>query len=217
MTIRVAIVEDLVDVRTGLVALIDGAEGFVCAGHWGDAEAALSGMLRQAPDVVLMDIGLPGIDGIEAARRIRTGHPQIQVMMLTVYEDDTRIFESLRAGANGYVLKTTPPAQLLEAIRSLQAGGSPMSSRIARRVVDFFHQAPRGPDPAAGLTAREREILDLLVQGFRYREIGERLGISLDTVRTHIRHIYEKMQVQSRTEATSRYLRWEGRGDGAPG
>lgn len=212
--IRVMVVEDLADVREGLVALVASAEGYCSVGDFGDAETALGVLPVIRPDVVLMDIGLPGIDGIEAARRIRDSHPAVQVMMLTVYEDETRIFDSLRAGATGYVLKTTPADRLLPAIASLHAGGSPMSSSIARRVVGFFHQAERPRDPAADLTTREREILDLLVEGYRYREIGEQLGISLDTVRTHIRHIYEKMQVRSRTEATARVLRWEGGGGG---
>ncbi len=209
MTIRVMIVEDMAHVRQGLVALVATANGFGLAGEHSSAESALAAIPATRPDVVLMDIGLPGMNGIEAAHRIRREWPAVQVMMLTVYEDEARIFESLRAGATGYVLKTTPTEQLLDAIRLLHAGGSPMSSSIARQVVGFFHQAERHTDPAADLTPREREILAQLVDGFRYREIGERLGISLDTVRTHIRHIYEKMQVRSRTEATSRYLRWE--------
>jgi DNA-binding NarL/FixJ family response regulator len=196
------------DVRRGLVTLVTGADGFAAVSDHGDAESALTVLPRIAPDVVLMDIGLPGMDGIEATMRIRDTHPSVQVMMLTVYADDARIFESLRAGANGYVLKTTPAAALLDAIASVHAGGSPMSSTIARRVVGFFHEAPHAPDPTAELTPRERDILALLVEGFRYREIGAQLGIALDTVRTHIRHIYEKMQVRSRTEATARYLRW---------
>lgn len=208
--IRVVVVEDLPDVRGGLVALLAGADGFCTVGDFGDAASALGMMHVLRPDVVLMDIGLPGMDGIEAARRMRELQPGIQIMMLTVYEDETRIFDSLRAGATGYVLKTTPADRLLPAIASLHAGGSPMTSSIARRVVGFFHQAERPPDPAADLTGREREILGLLVEGYRYREIGEQLEISLDTVRTHIRHIYEKMQVRSRTEATARMLRWEG-------
>ena len=209
MTIRVMIVEDMPHVRSGLVALVTSAPGYAMAGDFATAEPALAAIPDSHPDVVLMDIGLPGINGIEAAHRIRRDHALVQVMMLTVYEDETRVFESLRAGATGYVLKTTPADQLLEAIARLHAGGSPMSSSIARQVVSFFHHAGQEVDPAANLTAREREILDLLVEGFLYREIGERLGIALDTVRTHIRHIYEKMQVRSRTEATSRYLRWE--------
>jgi DNA-binding NarL/FixJ family response regulator len=206
--IRVSIVEDVADVRRGLVALIAAADGFVAASDHGDAESALDALSRVRPDVVLMDIGLPGMDGMEATLRIRNEHPEVQIIMLTVYADDARIFESLRAGANGYVLKTTPATALLESIASVHAGGSPMSSTIARRVVGFFHAVPRAPDPTAELTPRERDILALLVEGFRYREIGAQLGITLDTVRTHIRHIYEKLQVRSRTEATARVLRW---------
>jgi DNA-binding NarL/FixJ family response regulator len=209
--IRVVVVEDQVDVRRGLARLIESADGFDCVGDFGDADSALQRLGTLRPDVVLMDIGLPGTNGIEATRRIRATGSGPQVMMLTVYEDESRIFESLTAGATGYVLKTTPPDELLNQIAVLHHGGSPMSSSIARRVVEVFHRAPRAADPAADLTPREREILDLLVDGYRYKEIGQRLTISLDTVRTHIRHIYEKMQVRSRSEATARYLRWEGR------
>lgn len=204
--IRVAIVEDRDDVRQGLAFLVEGAEGFRCTGAYADAESALAELERAEPDVVLMDIGLPGMSGIDAVPLIRERKPRTQVMMLTVYEDESRVFDSLRAGATGYVLKKTPPAQLLEWIAVLHQGGSPMSSQIARRVVEVFQRAPARPDPTSELTAREREILELLVRGFRYREIGKQLFISLDTVRTHIRHIYEKMQVRSRTEATARYL-----------
>jgi DNA-binding NarL/FixJ family response regulator len=127
-------------------------------------------------------------------------------MMLTVYEDDDHVFEALRSGATGYVLKTTPPDELLEAIRQLHAGGSPMSSGIARRVVETFHRPPLAPEDEAPLTPREEEVLALLVQGYRYREIAERLFVSIDTVRTHVRHVYEKMHVRSRAEATIKYL-----------
>jgi DNA-binding NarL/FixJ family response regulator len=211
MTIRVAIVEDQDEVRRGLGYVVASAEGFVVAGEFADAESALARLDQCAPDVVLMDIGLPGMNGIDAVRLIRQRRPATSVMMLTVYEDESRIFDSLRAGATGYVLKTTPTARLLEAITALHQGGSPMSSQIARRVVELFHQ-PGTADPAGDLTPREREILELLAGGYRYKEIGTRLTISLDTVRTHIRHIYEKMQVRSRTEATARYLKWGGRG-----
>lgn len=205
MDIRVAIVEDGEEVRNGLAFLVDTADGFCCAGEFADAESALASIDSAAPDVVLMDIGLPGMDGIEATRRIRQQRPTTQVMMLTVYEDDARIFDSLRAGATGYVLKKTPPAQLLEWIGVLHRGGSPISSQIARRVIGAFYSPAPARDATADLTPREREILELLVRGYRYGEIGERLFISLDTVRTHIRHIYEKMQVRSRAEAAARF------------
>lgn len=211
MDIRVAIVEDREDVRDGLAFLVDHAPGFACAGSFRDAESALAEIARIGADVVLMDIGLPGLDGIEATRRIRERPGAPQVMMLTVYEDEARIFDSLRAGATGYVLKKTPSDQLLEWIGVLHRGGSPMSSQIARRVVELFHKPQPARDGTAELTARERELLELLVRGYRYREIAEQLFISLDTVRTHIRHIYEKMQVRSRAEAAARYHGMEDR------
>lgn len=206
MCIRVAIVEDRSEVRQGLAYLIGGSEGFDCVATFEDAEAALAAMEVLKVDVVLLDIGLPGMSGIEALPQIKEKQPRAQVMMLTVYEDDDRIFQSLQAGATGYVLKKTPPAQLLDNIKTLQAGGSPMSSRIARRVVETFHKPTASREVEKALTAREQEILELLVQGYRYREIAEALFVSLDTVRTHIRHIYEKLHVRSRTEAAMKYL-----------
>lgn len=211
--IAVAIIEDRRDVRDGLHYLIDLSEDCRVSGAYADAEAALAAFPTNRPQVVLMDIELPGIDGIEATRRIKSTWPEIQVMMLTVYEDDERVFRSLEAGATGYVLKKTPPAQLVRDIATVHAGGSPMSSGIARRVVQTFHaRTTEGRDiDVASLTPREEEILALLAKGFRYREIAEHLFISLDTVRTHIRHIYEKLQVRSRTEATVKYLTGWGR------
>jgi DNA-binding NarL/FixJ family response regulator len=203
--IRVAVVEDQDEVREGLALLVRTSPGFTCVGAFGDAEGVLDQLPRLHPDVLLMDIGLPGMDGIEATRRIRDAHPDVQVMMLTVYEDEARIFRSLRAGATGYVLKTTPPRQLLDSITTLHRGGSPMSSSIARRVVEEFQRPAPSEESTAALTPREREILELVVRGYRYREIGKELFISLDTVRTHIRHIYEKMHVRSRGEAVARY------------
>lgn len=192
--------------REGLGYLIDASEGLVCVGTYEDAESALAVLAGHNVDVVLMDIGLPGMLGTEAVKRLRADHPRIQVMMLTVYEDDDHVFASLQNGASGYVLKTTPPAELLDAITRIHAGGSPMSSGIARRVVETFHRAPLTEAEEEPLTEREQEILDLLAQGYRYREIAEQLFISIDTVRTHIRHIYEKMHVRSRAEATLKYL-----------
>ncbi len=205
--IRVAIVEDRSDVRQGLAELLGARPGFASAGAFESAELALAAFDIETADVVLMDIELPGISGIDATREIRQRWPDMQVMMLTVYEDDERIFRSLQAGATGYVLKKTRPDQLVRDIETLHAGGSPMSTGIARRVVETFH----GPPSAAGetlepLTGREHEILALLAKGYRYREIADRLVISLDTVRTHIRHVYEKLHVRSRTEATVKFL-----------
>jgi DNA-binding NarL/FixJ family response regulator len=206
--IRVAIVEDRADVRFGLASLVGGAPGYACIGAYESAERAMDALRTSTADVLLMDIELPGMSGIDAAREVKKRWPSIQVMMLTVYEDDDRIFRSLQAGATGYVLKKTPPAELVRLIALLHEGGSPMSSAIARRVVETFHghaEPASGSDDA--LTSRENEILALLAQGHRYREIAEQLAISLDTVRTHIRHIYEKLQVRSRTEATVKYLK----------
>lgn len=206
-SIKVAIVEDREEVRAGLAYLIDGSPGFDCVGAFDCAEDAISGMHELEVNVALMDIGLPGMNGIEAVRIIKEKWPHVQLMMLTVYEDDERMFKSLKAGATGYVLKKTPPAKLLQNIQSLHEGGSPMSSQIARRLVESFHQPEQKPaTKEEELTPREEEILGLLAQGFRYKEIAEQLFISLDTVRTHIRHIYEKMHVRSRTEATIKYL-----------
>lgn len=205
--VRVIIVEDRAEVREGLSALVNRSDRCRCVAAYSDAEQAILALGRGGVDVVLMDIELPGMSGIEATREIKARWPEIQIMMLTVYEDDDRIFRSLEAGATGYVLKTTPPPQLLLDIQLLSEGGSPMSSGIARRVVETFHQTARNAAEVDPLTARERETLSLLAQGYRYREIAERLGITFDTVRTHIRHIYEKMHVRSRTEATVKYLK----------
>lgn len=206
--IRVALVEDDASVREGLAFLIDGSPGLACVGSFGDAERCLAASPRLSAEVILMDIDLPGMSGIEATRLLRRRESPPLVVMLTVYADDEQIFQSLRAGACGYLMKTTPPAQLVDAITTVRRGGSPMSEAIARRIVASFHgPAPPVADPAlAELTPRESEVLELLSRGFRYREIGERLGIGLETVRTHIRHIYEKLEVRSRTEATARYL-----------
>ncbi len=208
--VRVAIVEDDAGVREGLAFLVDGSPGLCCVGAFGDAEAYLAVEQRLGVEVVLMDIDLPGMSGIEAVRRLRglvaAGSQRALAVMLTVYGDDEQIFQSLQAGACGYLLKTTPPAQLVDAIQSVHRGGSPMSEAIARRVVESF-QRSAGTDPSvATLTRREGEVLDLLSRGLRYREISERLNISLETVRTHIRHIYEKLEVSSRTQATAKYL-----------
>lgn len=208
--VRVAIVEDDAGVREGLSFLIEGSPGLHCAGSFDRAEAFLDaqGAIRSA--VVLMDIDLPGISGIEAVRRLRQRQRQQQtvplVMMLTVYGDDEQIFQSLAAGACGYLLKTTPPAQLVEAILSVARGGSPMSEAIARRVVASFREPSSKEVSLNALTQREGEVLDLLSRGLRYREIAERLHIGLETVRTHIRHIYDKLEVCTRTQAAAKYL-----------
>jgi len=207
MAIRVSIVEDSNQVRSTLARLINKAEGFECVGQHANAEAALEGLPREKPDVVLMDINLPGMNGVECVRRLKQILPGTQVMMLTVYEDTENIFNALAAGATGYLLKRTPRAELLQAIREVYQGGSPMTAHIARKVVQSFQRVPSSPQPAENLSPREQEVLNYLSQGFLYKEIADKLGISYETVHTYIRRIYEKLQVRTRTEAVAKYLR----------
>jgi DNA-binding NarL/FixJ family response regulator len=208
MPIRVAIVEDSQDVREGLAWLFGNSKEFACVGACSSGEEALKTLPKAAPDVVLMDIGLPGISGIECLTRLRQLCPKLQVSMLSVYEDEERIFESLTAGATGYLLKKTLPREILDAVRDLHHGGSPMSSQIARKVLNAFRQDRRSRKATAAadascaeLCTREREILELLAKGYRYKEIADSLGITIHTVRTFIRRMYEKLEVHSRTEA----------------
>jgi DNA-binding NarL/FixJ family response regulator len=205
-TIRIAVVEDDKTVREGLQMLLSGSPGFSCVAAYGNGEDAVAGLPEVKPDVVLMDIHLPGISGIECILALKDQKLAGQFIMLTVFEDADAIFHSLSAGASGYLLKQTPPAKLLEAIQDVFRGGSPMSGEIARKVVQSF-QHPL-PDYAAanGLTKREEEILTYLVKGYFYKEIAGLLFISVETVRTHIRNIYEKLQVRTRSEAILKYL-----------
>ena len=201
MKIRVGIVEDTRDIREGLAMLINASEGFVCTHACPDAEDALEKLIVNPPDVVLMDINLPGMLGPECVRKLKPVCPNTQFMMCTVYEEDEHIFESLKSGATGYILKKTPPDKLLEAITDIHNGGSPMTGGIARKVMSSFVPAA----PASNeLSSREFEILEALAKGFRYKEIADKLFISIDTVRSHIRNIYEKLQVHSRTEALNK-------------
>lgn len=203
--IQVAIVEDIREIKEGLELLIDSSEGFRCIKTYSNAEEAMEGLPQIIPDVVLMDINLPGINGIEAVRFLKPKIPSTQFIMSTVYEDDENIFESLKAGASGYLLKKTAPSKILESITEVFNGGSPMSSQIARKVIGSFQQKNSIEDSSI-LTQREKEILKLLARGLRYKEIAAELTISIDTVRTHTRHIYEKLQVQSRIEAINKVL-----------
>lgn len=207
--IRIAIVEDDPLIRGGLRMLIDGSDGFDCVGAYASGEEALSNIPGVRPDVVLMDIHLPGISGTECTRALTANEPHPLVMMLTMFEDDESIFAALRAGATGYLVKKTPPAKLLEAVTDLRNGGSPMTGRIARRVIEAIGKTEAPPTSSASdvLSLREREVLDHLAKGLRYKEIADALFISIDTVRTHIRNIYEKLQVRSRTEALNKTLR----------
>jgi DNA-binding NarL/FixJ family response regulator len=207
MAITVSIVEDNDQLRGTLARVINRSPGFQCVGDHASAEAALEALPKENPNVVLMDINLPGINGVECARRLKQSMPQTQVMMLTVYEDTENIFNALAAGASGYMLKRTPSAELLAAIQQVNQGGSPMTAHIARKVVQSFQKAPTSPQPTEDLSPREREVLDCLSHGFLYKEIAEKLGISYETVHTYIRRIYEKLQVRTRTEAVAKFLR----------
>jgi RNA polymerase sigma factor (sigma-70 family) len=200
-SIRVALVEDDSQVRDRLVSLIDSSPGFQCAAACATAEEALQRLPTLSPDVVLMDIHLPGMSGIECIRRLKQQQPQLQITMLTVFEDHDRIFQSLAAGASGYLLKQTPPGKLLEAIAELHRGGSPMSAQIARQVVEAFQRPASDQAGGENLTPREQEIIQLLARGYLYKEIADQLGLSVETVRTHLHRIYEKLHVHTRTEA----------------
>ncbi len=203
--IKVAIVEDDPKAREILVDWINRAEGFRCVSYHGSGEDALAGMPAHRPEIVLMDINLPGINGPECVRRLKPLLPETQFMMLTVYEDSDHIFQALQAGAAGYLLKQTPRATLINALREIKAGGSPMTANIARKVVKAFHQLSAPEPPAVDLSTRESEVLQLLAQGYLYKEIADQLGISLPTVNTYIRRIYEKLHVCSRAQAIAKF------------
>jgi DNA-binding NarL/FixJ family response regulator len=206
MNIRVAIVEDNDSIRESLALILDGSPGLQCCGAWRTAEAALENLPRKPADVVLMDINLPGQSGIECVRRLKSVLPKLQIIMLTIEDDSRKVFESLKAGASGYLLKNLPPAQILEAVEEVHRGGSPMSSQIARLLVQQFQQSGRRNDEMAHLTPREEEVLSLAVKGYRSKEIADALSLSTQTVQTHFRNLYEKLHVRSRVEAVARYL-----------
>jgi DNA-binding NarL/FixJ family response regulator len=207
MAITVSIVEDNEQLRATLARVIARAGGFECLSHYPSAEAALVHLPQDAPQVVLMDINLPGINGVECVRQLKQKLPSVHVIMLTVYEDTENIFNALAAGAMGYMLKRTPRDELLAAIRDVLKGGSPMTAHIARKVVQSFQRPAPAAAPTENLSQREREVLDYLSQGFLYKEIADKLGISYETVHTYIRRIYEKLQVRTRTEAVAKFLR----------
>jgi DNA-binding NarL/FixJ family response regulator len=206
MAINVSIVEDDRETRESLFDLINGAPGLRCLGSYPTGEAALRNAAAQPPDVALVDINLPGMNGIECVAKLKTQLPSLQVLMLTTYEDSDLIFNSLRAGARGYLLKNMPPTELVQAVAQVHAGGAPMSMRIARKVVDYFFQIEHSASEVEQLTKREHEILALLAKGCLYKEIGDNLGICMSTVQTHIQHIYEKLHVQSRTDAVRKFF-----------
>lgn len=204
--IKVVIVEDLAEVAEGLTAFIQQDEALQLLATYRTAEAAALELPLLKPDIVIMDINLPGMTGIECVRKIKVLEPSIQFMMFTVYENNDQVFEALKAGASGYLLKKTPPLQIIESIKELQQGGSPMSASIARKLVTLFvdqHTVKATPE-AAVLTPREKEVLNLIAKGLLYKEIAEQLGISFHTVRQHIGKIYEKLHVQNKTEAINK-------------
>jgi len=205
--ISVCIVEDNRDILQALEQIIMMADGYELLGSYTSAEDALTGIPDQHPNVVLMDINLGKMNGIECVRRIKPEHPEILFMMCTVYEEDEKIFEALAAGANGYILKKTTPSKMLEAIKELNEGGAPMSSQIARKVVNAFQKIPDGTHTQIDtLSNREAEILELLAKGLLYKEIAAQLFIAQETVRKHVYHIYEKLHVNNRIEAVNKYF-----------
>jgi DNA-binding NarL/FixJ family response regulator len=207
MSIAVSIVEDDPGVRSSLVKLINSSPGYRCVSQHSSAENALEEIPKLKPDVTLMDINLPGLNGVECVRKLKPQTPRTQIIMLTVYQNPDNIFKALAAGATGYLLKQTPPAELLAAIRDVNDGGSPMSGHIARKIVQSFQELPAAAlNPGDALSPREAEVLDLLAKGFLYKEIADQMKISYATVHTHIRHVYEKLHVRSRTEAVAKHL-----------
>ncbi|RME96405.1 MAG: DNA-binding response regulator [Verrucomicrobia bacterium] len=209
METQVSLIEDEAGLRRELVALVEGVPGFRCLAAYPDAESALADLERRKPDLIFLDINLPGMSGIDCLRRLKQRWPDLPVVMLTVYEDSDTLFASLLAGADGYLVKRTPRPRLIEALREVCAGGAPMSRRIARKVVEYFHQVrqtpPRNPELET-LTPREYEILEMLSRGLTQKEIAARLDISFWTVQTHIRRIYKKLHVHSCAHAVARFL-----------
>ncbi|MDB6133235.1 MAG: DNA-binding response regulator [Verrucomicrobiales bacterium] len=204
--IRVALVEDNARLREQLSDFIAASDGFACVAAFPTAEAALQGLPKTAPDVVLMDIELPKMSGVDCVARLRELMPEVSVVMLTVYDNSSHIFKALENGASGYLLKRTPPVELLRSIADVCHGGAPMNSHIARLVVQSFHRRGASPRPTENLTPREEEILRLVAKGFINKEIAEELGIALETVRQHLKNCYSKLHVRTRTEAAMRLL-----------
>src|SRR5215204_583543 len=204
--IRTAIVEDQRQIREGLTTLIDRTNGYRCTGSFRTMEEALEGIKREVPDIALCDLGLPGMSGIEGIRILKERYPQLQLLVLTIYDDDDRIFDALCAGACGYLLKRTPPARLLESLREAVSGGAPMSPEVANRVITLFREI-RPPERANyQLTPHETRLLKLLVEGHNYTTAAVELGVSFNAIKFHMRHIYEKLQVHSKSEAVSKAL-----------
>ena len=205
--IKTAVVEDMKDIREGLTTLINFTNGFRCTGSYRSMEEALARLDADVPDVLLSDIGLPGMSGIEGIRIIKERFPQMQIIMLTVYDDDDRIFDALCAGASGYLLKRTPPAKLLENIREAMSGGAPVSPEVASRVIRFFREFHNPEREDYELTPHEIRLLKLLTEGYNYQTAAEKLGVSYNTIKFHVRNIFDKLQVHSKSEAVVKAMR----------
>ena len=205
--ISFSIVDDDKSLRQSIASFVNRSAGFRCVSSYGSGEAALKRLPAERPDVVLMDINMAGMDGIECVERLKAVAPDIQIVMLTVYEDTEKIFKALAAGASGYLLKRLTPSKLLQAIREVHEGGSPMSASIARKVVASFQTTASSRQRLAQLSPREQMILERLAKGLTYQAIADELNISVNTIRSHLRRVYEKLHVQSRTEAVAKYLR----------
>jgi DNA-binding NarL/FixJ family response regulator len=205
--IKTAVVEDMKDIRDGLTTLINFTEGFRCTGSYRSMEEALARIDADVPDVLLSDIGLPGMSGIQGIRIIKERYPEMQVLMLTVYDDDDRIFDALCAGASGYLLKRTPPAKLLDSIREAMSGGGPVSPEVASRVIKFFREFHNAEREDYDLTPHETRLLKLLTEGYNYQTASEKLGVSYNTIKFHVRHIFDKLQVHSKSEAVVKAMR----------
>ena len=205
MLISFAIVEDQVELRTNLVEWLSRAPGLSCVGTYSTGEEALKHLPKLYPDVVLMDINLPGMGGIQCVSRLKQFLPETDVLMLTTYDNAEMIFDSIRAGATGYMLKNQPREELVQALQQVRAGGSPMSLKIARKVISHFQAPKKHGDEIEQLTNREQEILRLLTKGYLYKEIADHLGVTLSTIQTHIAAVYTKLHVHSRTEAAMKF------------
>jgi DNA-binding NarL/FixJ family response regulator len=204
--IKTAVVEDMRDIRDGLTTLINFTEGFECTGSYRSMEETIAKISGKIPDVLLSDIGLPGMDGIEGIRILKELYPQMTILMLTVYDDDERIFDALCSGASGYLLKRTPPAQLMANIREAVSGGAPMSPEVASRVIKLFREFRPQGKIEHDLTPHETRLLKLLVDGHNYTTAAAHLGVSFNTIKFHMRHVYEKLQVHSKSEAVAKAL-----------
>jgi DNA-binding NarL/FixJ family response regulator len=207
MPIKIALVEDNKELREGLEQLIEGTRGFQCVGAYSRCSMLLEELSADSPDVILMDIGLPDVSGIECVKLLKNQIPKVNILILTIYDDDQKIFDSIYNGASGYLLKKTPPAKILDGIREINAGGAPMSGNIARRVLNMFQQVNKPLPQEIELSQREKDILQGLVEGLSYKMIGEKYFISIDTVRTHIKHIYDKLHVHSKSQAVAKAIR----------